>query len=57
MARQFELSDHFNLKPHRLMSKKIRKLLTFFFTSSFALASATAEAAAAADELEEKNAC
>lgn len=50
MARRFELSDQLNFKPHRLMSRKITKLLTFFFTSSFPAAAA----AEAADNLEEK---
>jgi len=64
MVRHFELSDQFNFKPHRLISRKITKLLTFVFTSSFAAATVSAAAAAAAagtetveQYLEEINAC
>ena len=52
VARHFELSDQLNFVPHRLMSRKMTKLLTFFFISSFAAAAASFEAAS--DELEEK---
>ena len=56
MVRHFELSDQFNLEPHRLIRRKIAKLLTFAFITSFA-AAAVAAAAETVDNLEEINAC